>query len=168
MVQFPTWKSIGGNASLVRHGLNLWPPFAFTGIRVTELSDDFRRARVVLSDNPLTRNYVGTQFGGSIFAMTDPFWMFLTLRALGDDHIVWDQAAEVRFVRPGRSRLTAAFEVTDELLDELRGAAAGGEKVLRWCETDVLDEDGEVVAQVRKQLYVRLKRSASVPRVAPA
>jgi len=128
---------------------------------VTELSPDFRRARVELASNPLTRNYVGTQFGGSIFAMTDPFWMFLTMRSLGEDHIVWDQAAEVRFVKPGRGRLHAEFEVTDALLDELREAASGGDKVLRWCETDVLDDSGEIVAQVRKQLYVRLKRRAT-------
>lgn len=158
MVQLPSWKALGGNAALLRHGLNVWPPFAFAGIRVTELSADFRRARVELASNPLTRNYVGTQFGGSIFAMTDPFWMFLTMRSLGEDYIVWDQAAEVRYVRPGRGRLHADFEVTDALLDELREAASGGGKVLRWCETDVVDDSGEIVAQVRKQLYVRLKK----------
>lgn len=168
MVQVPTWKSLGGNATFLRRGLNLWPPFAFTGIRVTELSDDFRHARVELAHNPLTRNYVGTQFGGSIFAMTDPFWMFLTLRALGDDYIVWDQAAEVHFIRPGRGRLHAEFAVTDDLLDELRAAAAGGDKVLRWCETDVLDQAGEVVAHVRKQLYVRLKKRVPTGQPAPA
>lgn len=162
MVQIPTWKSIGGNAQVVRRALNIWPPFAFAGIRVTSLSPDFRRARVELANNPLTRNYVGTQFGGSIFAMADPFWMFLTLRALGDDHIVWDQAAEVRFIKPGRGRLHAEFEVTDALLDELREAASDGAKVLHWCETDVLDDSGEVVAHVRKQLYVRLKKRAAV------
>lgn len=168
MVQVPTWKSIGGSATVVRHGLNLWPPFAFAGIRVAELSSDFRTARVVLRDNPLTRNYVGTQFGGSIFAMTDPFWMFLTLRGLGDDYIVWDQAAEVRFVLPGRGRLTATFEVTPEFLDEVREAAESGDKVLRWCETDVIDESGHVVATVRKQLYVRRKKAARVAMGAPA
>ncbi|WP_353950530.1 DUF4442 domain-containing protein [Knoellia sp. S7-12] len=161
MVQLPTWKSMGGNATFARRGLSVWPPFLFAGIRVSELSPDFRRARVELADRGLTRNYVGTQFGGSIFAMTDPFWMFLTLRALGDDYIVWDQAAEVRFVKPGKGRLHAQFAVTDELLDELREAASGGDKVLRWCETDVLDESGEVVAHVRKQLYVRLKKRAT-------
>ncbi|KGN36158.1 translation elongation factor P (EF-P) [Knoellia subterranea KCTC 19937] len=141
--------------------MNIWPPFAFAGIRITELSDDFRRVRVELGSHLLTRNYVGTQFGGSIFSMSDPFWMFLTLRSLGDDYIVWDQAAEVRFVRPGRGRLHLTVEVTDAFLDELREAAKDGDKVLRWVESDVLDDDGEVVAQVRRQLYVRLKKKVT-------
>lgn len=157
-VSFPRWQVLGGNATLLRRGLNLWPPFAFAGVRVTHLSDDFREARVRLGFHPLTRNYVGTQFGGSLFAMTDPFWMFLVLRRLGErDYIVWDKAAEIEFVTPGRSAVTAEFVVTDEVVEELKAAAADGEKVLRWFETEVKDRDGTVVARVRKQLYVRRK-----------
>src|SRR5690606_15464526 len=80
-----TWQSLGGNAALVRRFLNVWPPFLFSGIVVEEISDDFRRARVSLRKRFLTRNYVGTLFGGSLFAMTDPFWMVMVLRNLGDD-----------------------------------------------------------------------------------
>lgn len=154
----PSWKSFGGNAVLVRRFLNVWPPFLFSGIVVQELSNDFRHARVVLHLRPLSRNYVGTLFGGSLFAMTDPFWMVMVLRNLGDDYVVWDRAGEIEFVSPGRASVRASFEVTDELLDELRTAAADGSKVLRWLETDVTTADGTVVARVRKQLYVRRKR----------
>ncbi|KGN29976.1 translation elongation factor P (EF-P) [Knoellia sinensis KCTC 19936] len=148
--------------------MNMWPPFAFAGIRVTELDDNFRHARVELASSLLTRNYVGTQFGGSLSSMSDPFWMFLVMRSLGSDYIVWDQAAEIRFIRPGRGRLHVTFDVTDELLDELREAAEGGEKVLRWLESDILDESGEVVAQVRRQLYVRLKKRVTEAVPVPA
>lgn len=154
----PSWKSFGGNATLVRRFLNVWPPFLFSGIVVQELSDDFRHARVALHLRPLSRNYVGTLFGGSLFAMTDPFWMVMVLRNLGDDYVVWDKAGEIEFVSPGRATVSASFEVSDALLDELRAAAADGSKVLRWLETDVSTADGTVVARVRKQLYVRRKR----------
>ncbi|WP_307781360.1 DUF4442 domain-containing protein [Agilicoccus flavus] len=90
--------------------------------------------------------------------MTDPFWMILVLHGLGPDYVVWDKAAEIEFVAPGRSTLHCDFEVTDALLDELREAAADGSKVLRWCETEVRAADGTLVARVRKQLYVRRKR----------
>lgn len=108
----------------------------------------------------LTRNYVGTLFGGSLFAMTDPFWMVMVLRNLGADYVVWDKAAEIEFVSPGRETVYARFEVTDELLDHLRAEAADGAKVLHWLETDVTTADGTVVARVRKQLYVRRRREA--------
>lgn len=159
-ITWPTWQSLGGNAALVRRFLNVWPPFAFSGIVVEEISEDFRRARVSLRRRMLTRNYVGTLFGGSLFAMTDPFWMVMVLRNLGADYVVWDKAAEIEFVSPGRETVYARFEVTDELLDHLRAEAADGAKVLHWLETDVTTADGTVVARVRKQLYVRRRREA--------
>ncbi len=159
-MRLPTWQRLGGNHRVLRHGLNLWPPFAAAGIRVEELTADFRYARVALRMRALNRNYVGTHFGGSLFAMTDPFWMFLVLRNLGSEYTVWDKAGHIEFVAPGRETVRAEFHVTEELLTELREAAADGAKVLRWLETDVVTADGTVIARVRKQLYVRRKRDA--------
>lgn len=144
----------------LRRLMNLWPPFLFAGIRVLDISDDWRHARVVLRKRWYNRNVVGTQFGGSLFAMTDPFWMILVMRCLGRDYIVWDKAGAIEFVAPGRQDVHAEFHVDDALLDEIRGATAGGDKYLRWCDTVVAAADGEVVARVRKQLYVRRKRDA--------
>lgn len=151
-------------ARLIRHVLNLWPPFLFSGIHVAAITDDYRHARVELRMRPWNRNYVGTHFGGSLFAMTDPFWMLLTLQALGRDYIVWDQAGSIEFVKPGRGTVHARFDLATSVLDELRHATAGGAKALRWFETDVVDADGVVVARVRKQVYVRRKPNRQGPR----
>jgi acyl-coenzyme A thioesterase PaaI-like protein len=145
-------------ARVFRHILNLWPPFLFAGIRVTGIAVDYSHARVELRMRPWNRNYVGTHFGGSLFAMTDPFWMLLALQSLGRDYIVWDRAGEIEFVKPGRGTVHACFALDATTVGELREAAAGGDKVLRWFETDVLDGNGDIVARVRKQLYVRRKR----------
>ena len=146
------------SARTLRHVLNLWPPFLFAGIHVAAIGDDFRSARVELRMRPWNRNYVGTHFGGSLFAMTDPFWMLMVLHALGDGYIVWDKAATIDFEKPGRGLVHAEFVLDDATLAELRAAAAGGDKVLRWFDAPVRDASGDVVAMVRKQLYVRRKR----------
>ena len=146
--------------SRLRRILRFWPPFWMSGIRVTEASDDWRRISVRLRQYWFNRNYVGTHFGGSLFAMTDPFWMIMVMERLGRDYIVWDKAAEIEFVAPGRGDVFAHFVLDDAVIDELRGAAAGGEKVLRWFAVDVVNSAGETVARVRKQLYVRLKSRA--------
>ena len=146
------------SARTLRHVLNLWPPFLFAGIHVAAIGDDFRSARVELRMRPWNRNYVGTHFGGSLFAMTDPFWMLMVLHALGDGYIVWDKAGTIDFEKPGRGLVHAEFALDDATLDELRAAAAGGDKVLRWFDAPVRDASGDVVAMVRKQLYVRRKR----------
>jgi len=149
-------------AASLRRVFNLWPPFLFAGIRVERLDHDWRHARVRLKLRWYNRNYVRTQFGGSLFAMADPFWMIMVMERLGRDYIVWDRAGEITFVAPGRGDVIASFDLDDAVIDELRAAAAGGERVLRWFDTEIRGaDDGELVARVRKQLYVRLK-----PRVA--
>lgn len=145
-------------ARTLRHVLNLWPPFLFSGVHVSRLDPDYRHARVELRMRPWNRNYVGTHFGGSLFAMTDPFWMLLVMKSLGSGYIVWDKAGDIEFVKPGRGTVHARFDLEEAALDELRQAAAGGGKVLRWFQTDVVDDSGDVVARVRKQLYIRRKR----------
>ncbi len=149
-------------ASLFRHGINLWPPFLFAGIHVSHVSDDYRYVRVELRMRPWNRNYVGTHFGGSLFAMTDPFWMLTVMQNLGRNYFVWDRAGEIEFLKPGRGTVVAEFRLDDALLDELRGATANGEKCLRWFSNDIVDAKGDVVARVRKQVYVRLKPDARV------
>lgn len=144
----------------LRRLLNLWPPYLAAGVRVLEIGDGFSHARVRLRRHWFNRNYFGTHFGGSLYAMTDPFFALLVVERLGRGYIVWDRAAEIDFVAATREDVYADFHVDDTLLDELRAAAAGGDKVLRWLETEVRTASGTVVAKVRKQLYVRRKRDA--------
>jgi hypothetical protein len=83
------------------------------------------------------------------------------MECLGRDYVVWDQAGEIDFIAPGREDVYAEFVIEDAVLDELRRAAASGEKVLRWFETEIRTARGEVIARARKQLYVRRKRDAT-------
>jgi acyl-coenzyme A thioesterase PaaI-like protein len=144
-------------ASRLRLIMNVWPPFLFSGIRVVKISDDFRYVKVELRSHWYNKNYVGTHFGGSLFAMTDPFWMIMVLRNIGKDYVVWDKAGEIEFIKPGRGVVTTEFKLEESVLDELRAAAAGNEKVLRWFEIKISDTQGDPVAKVRKQVYVRRK-----------
>jgi acyl-coenzyme A thioesterase PaaI-like protein len=146
--------------STLRRIFNLWPPFLFYGIRVEALADDWRYARVRLKLRWYNRNYVRTQFGGNLFSMTDPFWMIMVMEALQHEYIVWDKAGAIEFVAQGKEDVLAEFRLDDTVLDELRAATANGEKTLRWFETEVKTSAGEVVARVRKQLYLRRKRAA--------
>jgi hypothetical protein len=145
------------DAQLLRRGMGWWPPFLGAGIRVRSLADDFRDARVELRLGLLNRNYVGTHFGGSLYAMTDPFFMIMLLHNLGGDYLVWDKSGSIEYVAPGRGTVSAHFRLTEGRIAEIRAQAAGGEKVLPEFMVDVTDEAGGIVARVRKILYVRLK-----------
>lgn len=141
----------------LRRLMNLWPPFLFTGIHVASIGADWRSAHVVLRLRPWNRNYVGVHFGGSLFAMADPFWMLLVKESLGRDHVVWDRAGSIEFLKPGRGTVHARFELDDASLQTLRAETAGGDKYLHWFQTDITDAQGEVIARVRKQIYARRK-----------
>lgn len=137
--------------------MNLWPPYLFAGIRVKYLAEDWSEARVALRLRRWNRNYVGTQFGGSLFAMSDPFWMLLMMNRVGRDYIVWDRAGQIDFLAPGRGDVFARFQLDDERVAAFRAAADSSSKHLEWFEVDIVAGDGTVVAKVRKQLYIRRK-----------
>ena len=143
-----------------RHLFNIYPPYLGAGVHVAEIAPDWRFIRVQMPLRWYNRNYVGTQFGGSLFSMTDPFLMIMVIKNLGDGYLVLDKAAEIEFVSPGRGRVSADFRITDEDLDEMRTATQHGGKYLKGFAVDVRGEDGAVVAKVRKQLYVRRKDRA--------
>jgi acyl-coenzyme A thioesterase PaaI-like protein len=140
--------------------LNFWPPFLFSGITVLEVSKDFRHAKVRLKKKMLTSNYVGTLFGGSLFAMTDPFYMVMVLKNLGKDYIVWDKRSEIEYVSPGKTTVYAEFNLADADLAEIKQEVALSGKYLRWFEVEIKSADGTVVAIVKKQIYVRAKAPA--------
>jgi acyl-coenzyme A thioesterase PaaI-like protein len=139
-------------------GMSLWIPNLFSGIRVRRFSDDWTHATVELHVNLFTRNYVKTAFGGSMSAMTDPYFFMLVMHQLGRDHVVWDTRGEIEFVKPGRGVLTAEFDVPAAKIAELRERARGGAKVLEWFETAIMDAAGDTVARVRREVYVREKK----------
>ncbi|WP_168583659.1 DUF4442 domain-containing protein [Gephyromycinifex aptenodytis] len=155
--RLPTWRELVSSPEALRRGMNVWPPFLFAGIRVIEIAPDFAGATVELRLRTLTRNYVGTQYGGSMFSMTDPFWMLLLGHRLGPDYVVWDQRAEIEFLKPGRADVRTHFEVSDELVAQLRAEAEGGRKVLHWLSNDIVTAEGTLIARVRRQVYIRHK-----------
>ncbi len=146
--------------SVLRRLINFWPPLFFTGIRATHISDDFRVVEVSLKLRWYNRNYVGTQFGGSLFAMTDPWYMLMLMHNLGGEYYVWDKQADIDFVAPGRTEVTARFELSETVLNDIRTHTAKGEKYLPSFTVSVLDKDSNLVAQVERRLYIRKKPHA--------
>jgi hypothetical protein len=142
---------------LFRCILNLWPPLWGAGIHITKMSKDFRLIQVRLKLHWYNRNMVGTQFGGSLYAMTDPFFMLMTIANLGDNYIVWDKAAKIDFIKPGRGTVFANFEMTAADFQEIKLQADTNEKYLFDRQIDVVDETGLVIATVIKTVYVRKK-----------
>ncbi|GAB4250700.1 DUF4442 domain-containing protein [Deferrisoma sp.] len=151
------------NHRLLRLLLNLYPPFLGAGIRVRRVSPDYREIDVEMRHRFFNRNYVGTHFGGSLYAMTDPFYMLMLIHNLGPGYVVWDKAAEIEFVKPGRGTVRAEFRLDPDALERIREETRGGRKALPTFTVEVRDGGGNVVARVKKVLYVREKADRARP-----
>ena len=136
--------------------INFYPPLLGAGIRSRNIDEQTIRVEMKLTF--LNRNVFGTHFGGSLYAMCDPWFVLILMRALGPEYIVWDKAASIRFLQPGRGILTATFHISQETIAEIRREADGGQKIEPKFAVDVLDANGEATAHVEKLIYVRKKK----------
>jgi acyl-coenzyme A thioesterase PaaI-like protein len=145
------------NHRLFKFLLNAYPPYWGTGISIKRISPDFGRMTVRMKMRWYNRNYMGTHFGGSLYAMVDPFYMLMLIQILGEKYVVWDKSALIDFVKPGKGTVTAEFHVERALIDTIKARTAEGEKYLPELTLEIKDRSGEIVARVVKTLYVRRK-----------
>ncbi len=137
--------------------LNLYGPYFGAGVKIRHISPDWKEVRVSMKLRWYNRNAVGTHFGGSLYSMVDPHLMLMLMRLLGRDYIVWDKSAEIEFIAPGKGEVSAIITISNEELDEIRAKAEDGKAHLPEFNLQVLDSQGELVAKVKKILYVRKK-----------
>lgn len=138
-----------------RHFLNRWPCFAGTGSKVTYIAPDWSEMRIKIPLSWRTRNYVGSIFGGSLYAAVDPHFMFMLMHRLGPEYLVWDKAAAIRFKRPGRTTLYAVCRMPDEEVAEVKRILESETKVDRVYHVDLVDKYGTVYATVEKVVNAR-------------
>lgn len=147
-----------GTARLFLIRSRFYAPFVGAGIRVTKVSPDFREVEVKMKLKWYNKNYVGTHYGGSIYSMTDPFYMVMLIQILGKDYVVWDRAAQIEFLKPGKTELCAKFSVTDEILEDIISKTDEGNQHFAKLSVDVTDTSGEIIAKVGKAIYIRRKQ----------
>ena len=145
------------NRHLFKIGLNFWPPFIGTGIWVKEISSDYSYIKVEMRLRPWNKNYVNSHFGGSLYAMTDPFYMLMLLQILGKGYIVWDKSANIKFLKPGKATVYAEFHLSKKQIEEIKQVADNQYKYEPVFNVLIKNKKGEVIAEVEKELYIRKK-----------
>lgn len=157
-------KLLGGysGSRTLRRAVNLWPPFVGMGIRVKRVAPDMKAIDVEMKLRWWNANYVGTHFGGSLFAMTDAFYMLMLMANLGRDYIVWDKAASIRYRKPGRGTVRAEFRLTEAEIEDIREKLKTLPKYEPKFTVEVRDEQGNVIAEVEKLLHVRKREGLAI------
>jgi hypothetical protein len=137
--------------------INFYGPFLGAGVRLDKMDSDYRYAKVSMPLTFYNKNYMGTQFGGSLYSMTDPWYMLMLIKNLGSSYIVWDKAAHIHFKKPGKGRVFAEFKITQEEVDEIKNYVEEHTKMDKTFYVIVKDESGRTIAEVEKVVYVRKK-----------
>lgn len=154
----PLPKKRPKSATALRRRMNWWSPLFFTGIQITYLSDDYTHCRARLRNWHFTKNSHRSQFGGSLFALTDPIYPIMLSSIFGDRYYVWDKEAHIDFIKPGYGEVYLDCHLTMDDLESIKSATDNGEKHLPQFTVRIFDKNGETVAVATRTLYVRLKK----------
>lgn len=137
--------------------INWYAPYLGAGVKVKECNERLTRFHVQMGLNRFNRNIVGTHFGGSLYSMCDPFFMWILMENLGKSFIVWDKSATIRFKKPGTGTVSAVFEISPETIEQIRTEVMSLGKKDYIFTSIVTNENGDTVAEVEKVVYVRFK-----------
>ncbi len=137
--------------------VSLYPPYLGAGIKLKQVNQDFTHFEVQMKMRWYNRNIFGTHFGGSLYAMSDPFFVFIILNYLGKDYIVWDKSAKIEFKKPGTGTVKAVFEISKEKLEDIKNDVDMKGKNTYFFTAEITNSQNEIIAVVQKEIYVKSK-----------
>ena len=143
---------------LLKMRINTYAPYIGAGIKIEHINLDQGLCVVSMGLNSLNKNIVGTQFGGSLYSMVDPFYMLMLMHQLGSSYVVWDKSSHIDFVAPGNSKVTARMKIPSNEIKTIQDLAKDGEPVFREYMVDIVDEQQKIIATVTKTIYIRLRK----------
>ena len=154
MKRFETARKESLKSTFKRYLFNLVPAYRRTGARISFISEDFKEVHLKLRLKWTTRNYVGTVFGGSIYGALDPIYMVQLINILGGKYVVWDKAATIKFIRPIKKKVFARFEITDELIANIKKEITANKEMEIELSVQFSDDDKITYATVVKNIYI--------------
>ena len=141
-----------------KYGFNYSPMYRRSTGKVIYTSEDLLTVKVKIPINYKNRNYMGSIFGGSMFASVDPIPMVQLIQLLGEEYVVWDKSAQIRFKRPAREDLYAKIEYSIPELDTIKKTVAT-ENEFEITKTTKLTNKSETIVfcEIDKVLYIASK-----------
>lgn len=143
---------------LLKLRINTYAPYVGAGIKIEHINLDQGLCVVSMGLNALNKNIVGTQFGGSLYSMVDPFYMLMLMHQLGSSYVVWDKSSHIDFVAPGNSKVITRMKIPSTEIITIQELAKDGNAVFRDYQADIFDDEQKLIATVTKTIYIRLRK----------
>jgi hypothetical protein len=154
MKKFKTNRRENLKSSIKRFLFNIFPAYRRTGARICFISDDLKEVHVKLGLKWTTKNYVGSVFGGSVYGALDPIYMVQLINILGNKYVVWDKSATIKFIRPIKHLVFARFQISDNLVSEIKKEIELNKEMEIELSAHFSDESEKTYAKVTQKLYI--------------
>jgi len=142
----------------LKWAMRFYPPLLFQRIWVKRFRPDFLGVEVRVFKSIFNINYNRSIFGGTIYAAADPFYAVLFYQLMlrkGYRIIVWQKAAEIFYLKPGRSDLYFKINISVEEINHICSLLEKDGKAEHRCTLEIKDSEGDVTARVSNLVYIR-------------
>jgi acyl-coenzyme A thioesterase PaaI-like protein len=148
--------------------LEWYPPFRPMRIKVLEISNGWRKVRIRLPLNALSRNPGGVMFGGYQAALADPIAALACARVF-PGYSVWTRAMNVSFDHGGNSDLEMRFSLTPEQEQDIRLELERDGRSTPTFEYGYFRSDGVRCTVIRNTVAIRPRgyQRATTPPASP-
>ncbi|MES2862568.1 MAG: DUF4442 domain-containing protein [Bacteroidota bacterium] len=144
-------------ATIFKVGFNLSPMYRRSCGKIIFASDDLHVVKIKIPLSYRNKNYVGSIFGGSLFAATDPIYMIQLMQILGKEYVVWDKKTDIRFKRPAYENAFATFEFTSLEIEEIIQKVQAKDEIDYTKMLHITDKNGTIFTELDKTLYISTK-----------
>lgn len=144
-------------AQIYKYGFNWSPMYKRSTGKVIEVSEDLHIVKIKIPLSWKNKNYVGSIFGGSMLSATDPIYMIQLMNILGNDYVVWDKAATIKYKRPGKETIFCEFIFTKEDILNIKNDVKSKGEIDIVKTPKIVTKDGVIIAELSKTIYVASK-----------
>lgn len=142
-------------STIFKYGFNISPMYRRSTGKINYVSEDLLKAQVKIPITYKNKNYVGSIFGGSLFSATDPVFMIQLMNILGNDYVVWDKEASIKFKRPVKQDAYVDFIFSENEIKQIKEQVKNEQKIDLIKEIKITNKDESVVfAEVSKTIYI--------------
>lgn len=145
-------------AFLFRYGFNWSPMYRRSTGKLYFVSANLHQIKIKIPISYKNRNYMNTIFGGSMFSAVDPIPMIQLTQILGNNYVVWDKSAEIKFKQPGKQNLYADFIFSENEIAEIKRRVAIENEIEIYKLTQLTYKDpSQIICEVNKKIYIASK-----------
>ena len=147
-------KKVFTDAQIYKYGFNWSPMYRRSTGKVIEVSDDLLYVKIKIPLSIKNRNFVGSIFGGSLFSATDPIYMIQLIKILGDDYVVWDKDATIKYKRPAKETVYTEFVFSKNEIENIKEQVSKNGEFNLVKTPNIVNKEGVIIAQLSKTVYI--------------